>query len=428
MAANTLSTLNGNTKKIYGRLNNAIPEMDVVLDLFPWNQGHLVGDRFEELVVLANENGISALGSTGASATLRTPSAMTTQPAYVTPSEYYARPQITYATAARANAKGPKAFAKAITLVANNGRESLARRVGIACLYGQATEGVGQVAAAGITDVSATTQWWNFADAQWAPGIWAGSEGAELQAYGGSGGTTLAESGGSSLFTVTKVDFAGKRILVTATSGLITAHETDNDSYAFNVVFYGSRTNDFVGAQVVFGNATSTVFGISADTYGNWSGNAYSVGSVNLTLDHILDGMSRVQARGAPGDLKLLVSHATFAKLNLEQSALRQYDSSFGAKGKTGFKGLEFANGQGNVEILASRFVKGGDGFMFPSSGVCERLGSEESEWALPGSTTEDPWNPIADTNAAEMRIRADQAFFCRMPSHCLYYSGISNS
>jgi hypothetical protein len=173
---------------------------------------------------------------------------------------------------------------------------------------------------------------------------------------------------------------------------------------------------------------SSSVFGISASTYGNWQGNEYAVGSVNLTLDHILDGMSRVQARGAPGNLRLLLSHATFAKLVTEQSALRQYDGSYGAKAKNGFKGLEFHNGQGTVEILASRFVKGGDGFMFPKEGCVERLGSEESEWALPGSTTEDPWNPVADTTAAEMRIRADQAFFCRAPSHCMYFSGISNS
>lgn len=428
MAANTLTTLNGNTKRIYGRLKSAVPKTGPFLKLVPWDKGNKVGDSYEDLVILASENGVTYCGTAGGATTLLSPTAMTTAPARITPAEFYVRPQITYAAAARAAEQGPKAFAKAITLVTKNALESLAKRLEISCLYGQSAKGIGQVAAAAIVDATATTHWLVFAEDQWAPRIWAGSEGAYLEAYTANGDTVISSSGDSTM-TVTQVDFANRKVLVTAAAGVITAVETDNDSYATNIYFKGSRSNDMLGLEYFAQNTSASVFGISATTYGNWKGNLFTVSSEALTHAHVMGYVQQIQARADVEDMVLLCSKPTWADLHQEQASTRVYDESYTkAMAENGFEAIRYHTSEGTITVVGSGYVKGGEAFLFPKDDTLKRIGSEEGEWSLPGSRGDDPWFPVADTTSAEMRIRNDQALFCNNMAAVAKITGITNT
>lgn len=426
MAANTVAQLNGNYKRVYGGLHNAIPKTGWLLENIPWDKGHKVGDSFHEMIVLTNENGITYGGSAGSAFTLVAPSAMGTAPAYVTPFEYVARPQISYGAASRAASAGPRAFTKAIGMVVTNAMESLARRLEIACLYGQSASGIGRVAVGAIVDNDSTSFYLVFAEAEWAPRIWAGAEGAVIEAY--DEGDALETTGGSGDMTITSVDFRNRRIKVSAASALITQIETKNDTEYLNIYFKGSRSNDMVGMDVITQNLTGTVHGISATTYGGWAGNLFDVGSVALTHAHIQGYAAELQARGLEDeDLILLCNPKTYSDLHQDQASARVYDESYkGSKAEAGHREIAYHTGSGWVRVVASGFVKGGEAFMFPKS-CWKRIGSEDREWELPGGEA-DPWTPVADTAAAEMRIYADQTVFCHSPALCAKIDGIANT
>jgi hypothetical protein len=423
-AVNSPSTLNGLYKRVYGELKNAVPKMGWGLKNIPWDRQNKIGDRYEIDVILANENGVTYGGSGGTGFTLVDSVAMSTQPAFVTSFEYVIRSQMSYGAATRARNKGKAAFANAMSLIMENGAQSLADRNEISLWHGQT--GIGVVAAGGIVDGTATTFTFVFSEAEWAAGIWQGKEGAGLQVY--DEGDALEESSSVSLFTVTSINYATRSVLVTSTAGLITQVETKNDTEALTVYFNGSRTNDMLGMRTIFSNTTGTVHGIDAGDFGAWAGNPFSCGSEPLTHAKIMGFAAQLQNRGNEDeDMNVVVNPFTWADLHQEQAAARVYDESYEkAAAEQGFKAIRYYCPSGWIKIVASPVVKGGEGFMFPLS-VMKRIGSAEKEWEIPGAH-EDPWHPVPNTAAAEIRMYTDQTVFCELPSRCAYISAISNN
>ena len=304
--------------------------------------------------------------------------------------------------------------------------ESCARRLEVSCIYGSSVDGIGKVASTAIVDNDSTSFYLVFAEDQWAPGIWIGSEGAILEAY--DEGDALETTGGSGDLTVSQVNFRTRRVLVTAASGLITQIETKNDTEALDIYFKGSHDNDMVGIDVIFQNTTGTIHAISAATYGLWAGNLFSCNSEALTHARIMGFAAQLQNRGLEDeDMIVLCNPFTWADLHQEQAASRVYDESYeNQAAEQGFKAIRYYSPSGWIRIVASPFVKGGEAFMFPLS-VLKRIGSEDREWKIPGAQ-EDPWNPIADAAGAEMRIHSDQTVFCDLPSRCAKIDDIVNN
>lgn len=431
-ATNIVSTLNGNYKRIYGKIVNAVPSVGYLLKNVRWDKGNMVGASYEELVIVRSENGYTYGGSAGTNYTLNASVAMGTEPARVTPFEYTMRSAVSYGAASRAAKAGPRAFAKWSALILKNMTQSVTRRLEISLIHGQHAEGIGSAAIDAFTDLGGAglTATILFAEDQWAPGIWRGAEGALLNAYDGSD-VIIADSANIDL-TVTKVNFRTRTVTVTGTAALIDAIETANDSAATAFFFKGSRTSDMVGMKQIFSNLTGTIHEISADTNGAWAGNLFDCGSESLSHAKIMGYAAELYGRGHDEeendeDMIVLVSVFTWVDLHQEQAAARVYDASYEEKmAKQGFKAIRYFSPSGQwLSIVAHPCVKGGEALMFPMSRL-KRIGSAEKEWEIPGADS-DPWYPQADANGAEIRNYSDMTVFCSLPAECAYIDNIVN-
>ena len=425
-AANTLTSLNGITKNIYREVVDRIPKRGYFLKAVPLEARDKIGAAVVELIVLTNEGGVTYGGTAGDMYTLNDSVAMGTAPATITSAEYTVKPQMSYGAAQRAAAAGDRAFARATSLVLGNSMDTLSRVLETSIIHGQSAKGIGQMAQAALVADTATTKIAVFAEAEWAPYIWAGGENRVVQAYDSS--NVLISDTGVSAMTVTSIVAGTRRVKLTMTSGLATALGTASTAGVVTFYWNGSKANDMLGIDYIFSNTTASLFGISATTYSQWQGNAFTISSGPLTFAQVQGYAGQLANRGVDEeDLILLANPLTWVDLANEQGALRMYDESFRAQMATqGINALRYMSQTGWIQIVASGFVKGGSAYLFPLSAM-SRVGSTDREWNLIGQDGE-PWTSVASKNGAEARIYADQAIFCNRPSACAKISGFTNT
>lgn len=432
--ATDLTALNGITKIVYGKMHKAVPRLGWLTKMVPFGKGERVGTRWEELVVLANEQGHTAGGTSGGFYALNASKAMATQPAYVIPSQYTLRLTMPYDAMTRARSSGPRAFTKAVALVLGNGMDSVANREEISLHYGQANGysstsaklgGLGVVAVDAHEETSSTILTVQLSEAEWAPGIWAQSHGAIVEVY--DEGDALETTGGSSDLEIVSVDMINRKIGLQGTSALITQIETKNDSEALTIYWKGYHDNDMIGIQKIFSNTSGSLFNINASTYGQWQGNLFDAGGAELTFEKLNGFCAQLSARGLDSNIYAEVSPFTWADLNSEVGALRDQDSSYNKRmSEIGVKAIRYYVASGMVTVAANSVAKGGLAFLF-TAGVLKRIGSANREWNLPGQQGGDVWTHVSGFNGAETHIFSDHAIFCHDPKSCGLVTNIVN-
>lgn len=424
--ANTLASLNGITKIIYGELVNAIPKRSFFKKRLPLKAEKKIGNSWVELIVTSNEGGVTYGGNSGAMYDLEDAIAMGTQPASITSNEYTLKPQISYGAAQRAAENGKRAFAKSVALVLANSMDSMNRVHETSYIYGRAAKGIGQMAQSALVADTAETKIAVFSDAEWAPYVWAGCENRKLQAYDSGG--VLIESGGVSKITLTTVYPGTRRLLLTMTSGLATALAAASAAGVVTFFWYGSKTNDMYGIDYMFSNVSEELFGIDAGDYSQWQGNNFPVSSGPLTFSKVQGFAGQLTNRGLDDeDLILLCNPLTWVDLANEQASLRLYDDSFRQEmAKQGFNALRYMSQNGWIQIFSSGYVKGGTAYMFPLS-CLKRIGSSDAEMNLPGQEAEF-WTNVPGKNGCESRIYSDHAIFCSKPHATAKISGFTNT
>ena len=158
MSANTLATLNGFYKQIYGdSLINLIPESAKFIKEVPFERRKKLGDKYNVPVVLQAEQGFTYNDGDGTAFALNGALAMGTKNAQVRGAEKVLQSQISYKAAAAATSN-KEAFADATSTLFENMVESMANRLELSCFYGQSdiAEGRGSVATASTTGASAS--------------------------------------------------------------------------------------------------------------------------------------------------------------------------------------------------------------------------------------------------------------------------------
>ena len=158
MSANTLATLNGFYKQIYGdSLINLIPESAKFIKDVPFEKRKKLGDKYNVPVVLQAEQGFTYNDGDGTAFALNGALAMGTRNAQVRGAEKVLQSQISYKAAAAATSN-KEAFADATSTLFENMVESMANRLELSCFYGQSdiAEGRGSVASASTTGASAS--------------------------------------------------------------------------------------------------------------------------------------------------------------------------------------------------------------------------------------------------------------------------------
>ena len=143
MSANTLATLNGFYKQIYGdSLINLIPESAKFIKDVPFEKRKKLGDFYNVPVVLQAEQGFTYNDGDGTAFALNGALAMGTKNAQVRGAEKVLQSQISYKAAAAATSN-KEAFADATSTLFENMVESMANRLELSSFYGGSSLGNG---------------------------------------------------------------------------------------------------------------------------------------------------------------------------------------------------------------------------------------------------------------------------------------------
>ena len=403
--------LAGDFKNLYQNsgLVDAIPTWGIVQDRWKFEEAESLGQYFIFGVVLQKEHGATYAPSSGSSSgaqTLNASIAGYVAQVQVEGYSIYMRSRLSYDAAAKASRAGKKAFAQAYGAVLKNLKESHQYRLELSLLYGQ--NGLGTVSSISSGVITLTA-------ASYATGIWAaGLKDCILEAFTGITATETQHNGD---LTVSAISVANKTVTVTGTSSAVAAADV--------LYFKGARTatgfNECPGLDKILTN-TGTLFNVSAASYDAWKSQAYSVGG-NLSMTAIMQasavGMSYGLEKGV-----LLCAPEKFAQLGVDEAALRRYVSEADSKRtKRGVKGVSFAMGPVDIEVMAHPFQKQGSAMLLPEDHV-HRVGATDITMGMPGS--DEPMEVhVTDTTALEIRSMSDQGIYIERPAHAVLLSGI---
>lgn len=414
---NTQATLDSLWKEIYAdSAENLIPETAVLQRMIPFGSAEKVGDKFIQPVLLSGEHGVTYLGINAGVDDLESGVAAVFKEAQVDPSAVLLRSSISY-NAADKMASSKEAFMNWSEMLVGNMTESLVKRNEISMLYGQ-----GNIGTISAVDDSSGTNVLTLSD--FCDGIWAGMEGARLDAYNGS-----TRRNTNATLVVSSVDFDEKKVTVTGNTS-DTAALAQNDTLNFRLSKHVSDGSykEMAGLDRIVTN-TGSLFNISASTYGLWKGRVIPAGSAALTLGKIFAGHSRAAALGFAGEMLVLVNNGTFANLNSDQSALRAYDQSYRySKLDSGAEELCFYSGSGKLVIKEHIYVKPNHAFGVPKKHM-KRIGTTDVTFRLNRAAAGgEVFLHIPDKAGYELRCRSEQAIFCKRPAHMLKWNDITNT
>jgi len=320
----TVSQLDGLYKVVYGdKLDNLIPDNAILVKKIKFAQADKLGKQYNFPVVLTNEHGVTRAAAGAGSFALKSSIAMTTQEAQVLSYQHVIRSTMDYEAAAKATSKGKASFLNATELLVKNMLESMTYEMELDMLYGQRPIGSSSVS----TNISATSTRLTITAADWAIGVWAGSENMTINFYNGG---TLVSSGADAIFTVSAIDADNRYVTVTGTSTGITALDTVMAATTGQIDIYrdGAYGNTMAGIDKICVN-TGSLFNISAATYNLWKANTYSVGG-NLTFAKVVSGLNSAIGRGLKNTkMQLFVSPYTWTVLMNDLEGDRRYDSTY---------------------------------------------------------------------------------------------------
>jgi hypothetical protein len=402
-SANTLDTLNGLFKEIYAKeIENLIPDGVKLLSRIPFsNKQPNLGNFYHQPVVLGQEHGVTFSSSGEDAFNLNAPVAGQMKDAQVRGSALVLRSVLGYNAASRSANGGASAFKDATKYLVQNMLRSVTKKLEIEMLYGQM--GYAAVASISTNTITITT-------AEWAPGIWAGAEGMPIEIRDAAGTTSRGEA------SIVSVDFAAKTITVdSAPAGVV----------ATDVIWHkGAYENEFAGVHKILTN-TGTLFNISAASYNLWKGNSYSAGSAALSFQKIQEAIAKGVEKGLDSDVMVMVNPSSWADLLSEQSALRQYDSSYSSsESKNGSKEIKFYGQNGMIEIVPSIYVKEGYAYVL-SLDEFIRVGSSDVTFRRPGRGDEF-FRDLENSAGYELRTYCDMALFCHAPGRNVLINNIA--
>ncbi len=408
-AANSASTISAWLKEIYAdSLHTLVPEGVRLVKLVKFQSGEKeIGDKYVQPVALTHEFGFTVGSGKFA---LNASVAATYAEAQVEGKNLLLRTQVSYDAMSKASSS-KKAFMKWSEQVVGNMTSSFTKRLEILHFYGGT--GLGTVSA--LSDSSGTNTL-TLTTATWASGIWAGSEGMELDAY-----TSTTKQNSNAALVVSVVDLTARTVTVTGNSTDTAA--IDVGSVLYFRGFYGAEMN---GIDKIVTN-TGTLYNIAADTYALWKGNSYSAGSAKLTFKKIQQAIALAVGKGLDEKVTVFCSPASYADLNTDLAAMRKLDGSYSKdKGENGFESIKFYGVNGEIEIVPSIYCKEGEAFCVPLARL-KRIGSTDVTMRMPGQAEDQLVLQVDGYSAYEMRLFYDGNLFCERPAWLVKITSITN-
>ena len=415
MAATEISQdLNSLFKEVYAdKLERLLPDAVVLQKDVMFSEADKVGDKFIQPVMLTEELGFTHTNDESKAIELKPAQPADYKDAAVDGSTIVLRSQVSYQQAAKAAAGGAKSFETATARMLEALRVSVAKRLEILLFYGNSFQGLAQTGAVNITSTSADTNV-VIPQAQWADGIWAGSEGMQIEVY--SGTTTRARRNGGVINAVN---------LNTRTLS-IRFGATTNLQAGDDIVFNETEGNMFSGLHRLLTSTADTIFGIKQTDYALWRGNTYGVGG-KLTVAKVLAAAAVAVGRGLSSDVNLYVNHRAYESLNgAINDANRRLDSSYSmVKQNMGSKSICINYQGGVITVKPSIYIKTGEGYLLPPK-VCKRIGAQDVSFRTPGFDKDQIFHKMQENLGFTVRCFTHQAIFVEYPAHCVVLTGIT--
>lgn len=385
------------------KIENLIPEGTKFMQKVPFSaRKKELGSLYHQPVILGLEHGITYAGPTDDAFTLDDAVSGVIRDATVQGSQMMLRSRLGIAAASRAAGGEPKAFENATKFLVRNMMRSMARRVEVGLFYGGV--GIGTVASVASTVITITT-------AEWAPGIWAGSEKMNVDIYDATGVTLRGTA------SITAVNMDLRTITVASLPGGTVATDV--------LYFKSAKGKEAAGIHQILTN-TGVLFGIDASQYNLWKGNQTPIGGNPLSFARVQDAIARAVEKGLDTDVTVMVNPRTWSDLLTEQAALRQYDSTYKtSQAENGSQEITFYGQNGKVEIVPSIFVKEGYAYVLCLDELL-RIGSTDVTFKRPdqGDTF---FREIENAAGYELRAYSDQALLCFSPGKNTLITGIVN-
>lgn len=432
-SASTASVVNL-FKKVYGDLQNLLPEDYLFATDIPFNESQKVGETYVEAVILTNETGWTLLGSSMNPAELNPAIAGAVQQVNVTPYETVLASLVPWGVISRTAGGTEKAFFSATKHIVKNNIRSHGKLLEILRIYGRSAQALGYVSyytgtyrGATLTNGSGTvnsivfTNGINaagknilFQKGYFAAGIWVGTEGAVIQEIDASN-VVIQE---------------GKLVSVDPLNGYITVDFTPtaaSSTTSHRIAFKGMATSNDAPGIVNILSATGTLFGISTSTYSLWRGNVFSCNNAKLTLALVQEAVAQAVGRGSlDGDIDLYVNPRTWARFSSNEAALRMYDQSYNpGEAKNGFESLTFYSQAGAIRVKSHRFIMEGQALGMHLDDW-SRSGSAEISFKVPGMPQELIF-VVENMNCYAFRSYADQYIFCHAPAKSILFTAIDD-
>lgn len=409
-------TLDGIFKRVYdNKVRFIYPNGVRLLKDIPFRGGDKrPGESFNAAVTLVFENGFTYLAPGAPIQQLKAAAVGETKRASVQGFQMILRSAVNYEVIATASSAGARAFVQSTKHIVTNMANSFRKRQEIETLYGQRGLGIVQSVAGAVVTITA---------ASWAPGIWAGAEGAVCDFLDPTLATKRA-SGDS--VVIQSVDFVARTITFTAS---VAANVVAGD-YIFweDAVTTGPTThNSAIGIDPILRQTTGTLFNIDVTAYSLWQGTEIPAGGTALTMDIIQEAVARiVEKGGGEGRLCLFVSTATWVDLIGDLAALRRFQRGDGnARYEAGAEAITFWTQSGPVEIKPSIFVKGGSAYLL-DLGSWSRIGAQDFAFGDPAERQ--VFHRLEEKNGYDARAYANASVFCDAVGHNAIITGIVNS
>jgi hypothetical protein len=396
--ANTTQTLNGLFKEVYAKnLVNLIPDGVKLLTKIPFAKREAtLGSLYHQPVILGHEHGVTfATGSDDAFA-LNQAVAGQIKDATVQGTQLVLRSVLGLAAASRSMGGDAKAFMQATKFLVGNMLRSVTKKLEIEMLYGQ----VGYA----TLDVQGPTNTIVIPDAEWAPGIWAGSENMPLD---------IRDSAGvhKYLRNVVSVDFATKTITVDGAAVTIAAGDVIWHGSSSGVVAQTAYGKEFPGIHRIVTNA-GPLFGIDASQYSLFRGNEFDCATDPISFAKVQDAVTKAVEKGLDNDVMLIVNPFIWSDLINDQASSRVFDSSYSsAKHEDGSKEIVFHSQNGKIEVVPSMYCKQGYAYVI-SPDEFMRIGSTDVTFQRPGKEGEF-FRDLDNAAGYELRCYCDQSLLC---------------
>jgi hypothetical protein len=416
MAANTVSTLNGLFKETYaGQVENLVPEDLVFMPDVPFKSGEkMPGNLFHQPVTLQLEHGFTYAAAGAGAYSLNAALAGVMKDATVQGAQISLRSSVDYESLAKASGSGKRAFVPTTRMVVENATMSFKRRLEMEHLHGRIDLGV-------VESISTDTI--TFTAASWAPGIWAGAEGANIAVL--NTGLTAALS---TSLPVTAVDLVARTITATG-AGAASVVATNRVFWEGQVTAGAPATwASSVGLHSILTN-TGTLFGINAASFSLWNSGSVSAGSANLDFSHIQTAVARiVEKGGGAGRLVCYISTETWTNLILDEAALRRYDGENSPKAVRGASSIVYWTQAGPVEIKPSIYMKQGFAYIVDLQTLA-RIGSAEFGFGVPGVNGDRSavFHELEGTAAFDLKSYSNQALFTKAAGRSAIITDIVN-